>query len=582
MPRLQLSFHGTFALKRQDILKVLVAANEEQGLKDSVENLSSRTGLGLEKVLRIVSWARRSGLVEGRHLTSEGKIVLKLDPYMDSLASQNLMHFYLSFGGYGLQAPPASPELWGGWSYFVYDFLCKTDEFTFNDLIHKSSLIFKYEKIKSIQSNFRILLRAYTEPQGLSDCRFLNLTAKDTYRKGVLNLANPWMLAYYISSLWERDFKNHKSVSIQTLIDQEMGCATLLGVSSSDLFCKLEILKEIGVVDFSKSDSDVIYRRWESKLNFLSQSLEKKQSKFSGLDKVKVIAMSDLQLSFHTTFLPKKQDLKSILKIASSQNGLPRNSEELQDLTGLGNKKAGPMKSWAIRSGLISNNKVSTVGKLVWEYDADLINPVTDWLMHFYLSLGTQGQKTYKGLGDTLEPAPSTIADWGGWTYFIYEFLPQYSSFTLPQLVQHSASIFPQETEKRLTENFRMVLKTYILAPNRSELSPLRSTQFLSVSGDQFSIGQSNLPNPYLVGYFLAQLWQRDFGQKTSVLSTDIFDQPLGLAALLGISTEKLQTCLNQLETHAIIEQRRTVSPAQIIRRWEEPLTLLSKAYSIG
>ncbi|MEC4815535.1 MAG: hypothetical protein SAK29_20005 [Scytonema sp. PMC 1069.18] len=41
-----------------------------------------------------------------------------------------------------------------------------------------------------------------------------------------------------------------------------------------------------------------------------------------------------------------------------------------------------------------------------------------------------------------------------------------------------------------------------------------------------------------------------------------------------------LQKCLNQLETLAIIEQRRTVSPAQIIRRWTDPLTLLEKAYA--
>lgn len=289
--------------------------------------------------------------------------------------------------------------------------------------------------------------------------------------------------------------------------------------------------------------------------------------------------MPELQLSFHGTFCLKKPDLLRMLEKASTE-GLSNKREDLMQQTDLGNEKVLRIKSWAMRSGLVSENHLSAVGKLVWQHDENLIKPTTDWLMHFYLSLGTQGHKTYKGIAPTLAPTPHAIADWGGWTYFVYEFLPQYPTFTLSQLVQHSASVFTQETEKRLTENFKILLKTYSLPPNRSELSPLRSTQFLTLAADQFSAGQPNLPSPYLVGYFLAQLWQRDFGTATSVLSTDIFQQRLGLAAVLGISAEKLQTCLNQLETHAIIEQRRTVSPSQIIRRWDDSLTLLNKAFS--
>jgi hypothetical protein len=40
-----------------------------------------------------------------------------------------------------------------------------------------------------------------------------------------------------------------------------------------------------------------------------------------------------------------------------------------------------------------------------------------------------------------------------------------------------------------------------------------------------------------------------------------------------------LQDQLNILETYNIIEQRRAVPPFQIIPRWDDPLTLLEKAY---
>jgi hypothetical protein len=59
----------------------------------------------------------------------------------------------------------------------------------------------------------------------------------------------------------------------------------------------------------------------------------------------------------------------------------------------------------------------------------------------------------------------------------------------------------------------------------------------------------------------------------------DILGQKMGLAPVLGIDASTLQSCLNQMETLAIIEQRRAVSPAQIIRRWDDPIILLEKAY---
>ena len=289
--------------------------------------------------------------------------------------------------------------------------------------------------------------------------------------------------------------------------------------------------------------------------------------------------MPELQLSFHGTFVLKKEDLLKILQIATEEKGLVGSRQELIERTGLGNEKVLRIKGWAIRSGLVSGDRLSPEGELVWNYDQSLRSPITDWLMHFYLSLGTQGHKTYKGAGKTLLPPPENPATWGGWTYFVYSFLPQYPTFTLPQLVQHSARAFEQETEKRLIENFIVLLKTYALPLNRNELSPLRSCRFLTLADDQFSTGQANLPNPYLIGYFLAKLWERDFGNATSVLTNDILKQPLGLSAVFGVPTETLQSSLDHLETIGIIEQRRAVSPAQIIRRWEDPLILLEKAY---
>lgn len=276
-----------------------------------------------------------------------------------------------------------------------------------------------------------------------------------------------------------------------------------------------------------------------------------------------VSLMPKLQLSFHTTFALKKEDILRILQAASEEKGLSDSLEDLMDRTGLGNKKIVPMKSWASRSGLVAGNFLSPEGKLVLEKDPHLESPTTNWLMHFYLSLGDKG----------LQASPKTPADWGGWTYFIYTFLPNYRAFTSDDLVHTSALVFEQETTKRLTANFKFVLRAY------TEEQALANCKFLIQEDGQYIAGQSNLPNPYLVGYLLAKLWERDFQAAPSALTESVLNHPMGLTTVLGISAAAAQEQLNALESHGIIEQRRAVPPFQIIPRWDNPLTLLEKAY---
>jgi hypothetical protein len=285
--------------------------------------------------------------------------------------------------------------------------------------------------------------------------------------------------------------------------------------------------------------------------------------------------MPKLQLSFHGTFLLKKEDLRKILYVAAESEGLNATQEKLQEKTSLGNKKVSPMKSWAIRTGLVRKNFLSSEGKIIWEQDPYLESPITDWFMHFYLSFGTQGYKNVANQSDTtLQPPPSEASEWGGWSYFIFQFLPQQPTFTLDTLIDHSTIVFPQEASKSLYKNFRIVLRTY------TESEALANGKILVFKDDQYVASQFPLTNPYMVGYFLAKLWERDFADSTSVIADKIVQQPLGLAPILGIESDTLQTYLNQLESLNIIEQRRTVSPAQIIRRWEDPLILLEKAYA--
>lgn len=281
--------------------------------------------------------------------------------------------------------------------------------------------------------------------------------------------------------------------------------------------------------------------------------------------------MPNLQLSFSGTFALKKEDLLKILRAAAEDQGLRASSQglskedsdkELSKRTGLGIPKLR-IRGWATRSGLVANDFLSPEGKLILGKDPYLESPVTNWLMHFYLSFGDKG----------LQTPPADPADWGGWTYFVYTFLPNYRTFTSNDLVHTSALVFEQELTKSLTKNFKFVLRAY------TEEQALANCKFLIQENDQYIAGQANLPNPYLIGYLLAKLWERDFPNEASVLTESILNHPMGLAPVLGLSATATQEQLNTLEAYGIIEQRRAVPPFQIIPRWDAPLTLLEKAY---
>lgn len=276
--------------------------------------------------------------------------------------------------------------------------------------------------------------------------------------------------------------------------------------------------------------------------------------------------MSKLQLSFHGTFALKKEDLLKILHVATNAKGLNDSRDGLMDRTGLGNEKVLRIKSWALRSGLITDTTFSPEGKIVWKHDPQLQSLSTDWLMHFHLSLGDKG----------LQSTPSNPADWGGWTYLIYDFLPKNRAFTTENLVYEASTVF-DDGEKLITKNLRYALRAYL------ESDALAACEILtSPSKDKFLCGNPRLPNSNMIGYFLAKLWQRDFGNPTSVNTDDILNHPMGLAKVLSIDSETCQSQLNALEAKGIIEQRRTVSPFQVIRRWDSPLELLEESYAVN
>jgi hypothetical protein len=270
-----------------------------------------------------------------------------------------------------------------------------------------------------------------------------------------------------------------------------------------------------------------------------------------------------LQLSFHTTFALKTSELSRLLQVAA-ERGLKGPTEELMALTGFGNKKIGPVKSWASRGGLIRNGELTPEGELVWKSDPRLQSSVTAWFIHFNLSFGDQGLNT----------PPSAAADWGGWPYFVFEFRRQHPDFTEDDLATDAAAIF-EDKPTLIKSNFAYMLRAYT---SPEALGACRYVTW-NAARDIYEAGDPDLPNAFLIGHVLARLWERDFPGTMSVITDTLSTHHMGFAALLGINPSSIQPILDQLEGRSIVEQRRTVAPYQLVRRWDSPLALLEKAY---
>ncbi|MEH2046234.1 hypothetical protein [Nostoc sp.] len=79
-----------------------------------------------------------------------------------------------------------------------------------------------------------------------------------------------------------------------------------------------------------------------------------------------------------------------------------------------------------------------------------------------------------------------------------------------------------------------------------TEFTALASCKFVIREKNKYVGKDARLPNSYLVGYFLAKLWQRNFKSEGSVFTESILSEKMGLAGVLGLKADALQEQLNQ------------------------------------
>jgi Protein of unknown function (DUF4007) len=260
-----------------------------------------------------------------------------------------------------------------------------------------------------------------------------------------------------------------------------------------------------------------------------------------------------------------KAELRSLLwAIAQAPVGTPLGA--LTGQLGLSSAAVRNATQWAQATGLLDEQGLTPEGKLVVVKDPYLEATVTDWLMHFYLS----------------------SSDRNLWSYFVHEFLPEHSSFTLDELMESCTQRFVTETSVQIKKSIQLVLKTYI------EEQAIATTKLVVQQKKNYLKGEPDFSNFYIVGYLLAKVWERNFKSRMAVLVDELLTETPSLFNILGVSPDQVRQELNDLARQRVIEQKSSKpynlgrsrfeeeieQNYQIIRLWDTPIDLLEQAYN--
>jgi len=274
-----------------------------------------------------------------------------------------------------------------------------------------------------------------------------------------------------------------------------------------------------------------------------------------------------MSLSFHKTFSLECENIAKLLRVVAA-NPLASNMD-IAESTGIGigrgegDGKVRPTISYAEYVGLISINpdskprriELTEVGKVVFELDAVLKKPISQWILHYHLSKNSGKARV--------------------WNYFVQTFLPLNPSFEKGQLERGLEEKFAGEATVK-SINPGVLLRSYL------DSNALGRLEFVRESGrNKYLRGQPYISTSYIVSYILAEIWEAQHPTRM-MIDLEKLSEPGHLGPTIGSKDSDLQEQLNALTHLGVIGQMREAPPYQVVREWGDKLELLRKAYTEG
>lgn len=267
-------------------------------------------------------------------------------------------------------------------------------------------------------------------------------------------------------------------------------------------------------------------------------------------------------LAFHESFPLNRAAIVKVLNVCAEHSGSV-SFEVLRNGTALGTNYVKAMPRYARASGLldISSFAFTVFGQLARDYDPDLMQSATQWLMHYHLS-APHGPgplfwhhliTTTLRIGDVLDSAQIAAA--------ISRYLEEQSeSIPAERTLRSAATVF---------------LGTYGKSEGLSELGLIASVK------EGHRVLATAPPPPMAVAAALADYWAGPLGGRATVDLEELM-RPGGFFSLFFLGTEQVNAQLQALQRARLVEVNRLAPPFQVVRLWNDPTAVVARLYEEG
>ncbi|MGI9064878.1 MAG: DUF4007 family protein [Pyrinomonadaceae bacterium] len=272
-----------------------------------------------------------------------------------------------------------------------------------------------------------------------------------------------------------------------------------------------------------------------------------------------------MSLTFHESFQLERENLAKVLPLF--KNDPATTNVRVAEASGIGigtdarKGKVQPTIEYAKHCGLLVESienhtrrlNLTEVGKVIFQHDAWLRKPTTQWAMHYQLS--KQGSEAE------------------AWSFLVHEFLPSNVEFVRATLEDELKHKFGDRAKLR-SINPGALLNCYLDGGGLERIRLIREQ-----GKRKFMRTQTYIPNPYITAYILAELWEAKHPER-SMVGEDALLESGHLATTMGCAEKEIEEALRQMSALGVIKWMREAPPYQVARQWQDKIELLHKSYT--
>lgn len=238
---MSIGFSLTFNFNRRILSKTLRSFKRDPNLNE--RSLMSKIGVGITKAKAYIQWVRMVGLRDNkkRKLTKLAELLLKYDPYLNSLISQWIIHYQL-----------AQNEKAEVWYHLTNTFLPNRTSFSYEEALN-SLKIYEIGKNsqKHLKADIRIYLKALTSDDGLGEINFLKILKNSTYIKADPVGIDPLLIAFVIYDQRGKKYPNISTIHINNLLADNANVGKIFILDGEKLNKILDLLRFEAILDVS-------------------------------------------------------------------------------------------------------------------------------------------------------------------------------------------------------------------------------------------------------------------------------------------------------------------------------------------